>query len=127
MNKILILSAFMVGYLVNDIVNARSVQTTQAASADSVMPTYSINDIYGRMLTLEKSLQQHHNAFTEGQAASVPASASTATMKEHISDIGDEVAKLQNSLNFVESNLVGMANNLAFIRSNCRYRPIPAS
>jgi hypothetical protein len=48
-------------------------------------------------------------------------------MKEHISDIGDEVAKLQSSLNFIESNLVGIANNLAFIRSNCRYRPIPAS
>ncbi len=77
----------MVGYLVNDIVNARSMQAAQAASADSVMPAYSINDIYSRILTLELRLQQHHDAFTEGQRVIDPTTRGNPEMNKQISDI----------------------------------------
>jgi hypothetical protein len=127
MNKILIVTAFMVGYLVNDIVNARFMQPVQAASSNSILPDYSLNDIYSRILTLELNLEQHHQMLTEQQLTINPSSRRNPEMKKQISDIEVDLSNMQDSLNTLGGNLVGMANNLAFIRSNCRYRPIPAS
>lgn len=127
MNKLLLLTVFMAGYIVNDGVNTRTIASAYAASTNLEFRSDRNLDVYNRILILEQHLQEHHEAFTESQTDFGSVTIAIPTIELQISDVVEDVANVQNSLNALENNLIGVANNLMFIRSNCRYRPTPAS
>ena len=127
MNKLLLLTVFLAGYLVNDGLNTRTIASAYAATRNPESQSNHTNDVYSRILNLEQLVQQHHEAFTESQADLDSFTSTLPTVELQISGVAEEIAKVQGSLNILESNLIGVNSNVMFIRSNCRYRPGPTS
>lgn len=127
MNKLLLLTVFMAGYIVNDGLNTRTIATAYAASTDPELSQARTIDVYNRILVLEQHLQQHHEAFTESQTDFGAVTTAIPAIELQISDVAEAVADVQSSLNILENNLIRVGNNVMFIRSNCRYRPGPTS
>jgi peptidoglycan hydrolase CwlO-like protein len=126
MNKLLLLSVFMAGYIVNDGLNTSTIAAAYAATTDPKLSSATLA-VYNRILALEQHLQQHHEAFTESQTDFGAVTTAIPAIELQISDVAEAVADVQSSLNILENNLIRVGNNVMFIRSNCRYRPGPTS
>jgi hypothetical protein len=126
MNKLLLLTVFMAGYLVNDALSTSTIAAAYAATTDQKLSSGTLA-VYNRILALEQHLEQHHEAFIESQIDFGPVTTAIPGIELQISDVAEEIADVQGSLNILENNLIGIGNNVMFIRSNCRYRPGPTS